>query len=618
MAFQDFREKYLAYNWRGQQYRLGNWNGTPNWQAHEHEYKNYPLREGRVQLRRELPPLWPLDPVVRTERSDASRAKARETLEMAGEWFTSKGQFECVRLLGYGGLGLTAQFKYTGVQPAMNLVLKVALGKSEDELLRREEMATRKMRRAAHCIQMIDHNKIGIPPREKFFFGDMDEEDSSGDSDDSSGDESVDDLDEPPRKRTRREITEQVPQALQMKMHVRRIHIQDRHALQEQREAAMGYVLANQHRGADWVSNQVSRLGHLQIPWQDYILLEFCEGGDLENLLIKINEMDQKVPNRVLWSFWLCLVRACVAMEYPPKKFHPKRRFPPPTEPGALAKAYADLGLTPQDAEQRYPGKVVGNDLYEDLPPATRRWAGKRMVHFDIDPKNILMKDVDILATDEEHRLVPHLKLADFGLAKFIKPNKRNAYYNRYRFRGKYGYYAPEQFGVDYDYVTAYDPDGPELSEQPVAGNFGSWTNVWGIALTLWQLMTGLDVPVPPTPSPPPPSLLDPDPPVDYCQLLETVGDDDHLAAHVDPELVAVLKRCLRHRPDQRPSLEELLQGAQAGIAKRFPGESDAEIRDWVRDVVRGAPTEPPPPPLSLSDADVGAALGVAIGRVGI
>ena len=59
------------------------------------------------------------------------------------------------------------------------------------------------------------------------------------------------------------------------------------------------------------------------------------------------------------------MVKSCLAMKYPPRKFHPDRAR------GAGPSAEKD-----------------GQDLDEQVPPAKRRWRAKRMVHFDIDPSN--------------------------------------------------------------------------------------------------------------------------------------------------------------------------------------------------------------------------------------
>lgn len=57
------------------------------------------------------------------------------------------------------------------------------------------------------------------------------------------------------------------------------------------------------------------------------------------------------------------------------------------------------------------------------------------------------------------------------------------------RRRGKWGYFAPEQFGPEWEYLTEPGAGlgilGPEVSEQPIAGNYGSPMNLWGVALVI-------------------------------------------------------------------------------------------------------------------------------------
>ncbi len=90
---------------------------------------------------------------------------------------------------------------------------------------------------------------------------------------------------------------------------------------------------------------------------KDYIVLEYLQNGDLKNMITKIFNDRGLIPDRVLWSFWLCLVKQCIGLAYYPRKFHPNRR------------------------------QNTGN-LDEFIPPPEQRWREKRMVHFDFDPLN--------------------------------------------------------------------------------------------------------------------------------------------------------------------------------------------------------------------------------------
>ncbi|KAI8633890.1 hypothetical protein F5Y19DRAFT_471148 [Xylariaceae sp. FL1651] len=46
--------------------------------------------------------------------------------------------------------------------------------------------------------------------------------------------------------------------------------------------------------------------------------LEYLEGGTLRNFQERAANAGTWIPNRLLWKIWLCMVRQCVAMAYPP------------------------------------------------------------------------------------------------------------------------------------------------------------------------------------------------------------------------------------------------------------------------------------------------------------
>ncbi|TGJ80931.1 hypothetical protein E0Z10_g7840 [Xylaria hypoxylon] len=48
------------------------------------------------------------------------------------------------------------------------------------------------------------------------------------------------------------------------------------------------------------------------------LVLEYLENGSLSQLRQRLEYERRVIPNRVLWPIFLCLVRACVAMKYPP------------------------------------------------------------------------------------------------------------------------------------------------------------------------------------------------------------------------------------------------------------------------------------------------------------
>ncbi|OTB12188.1 hypothetical protein K445DRAFT_305999 [Daldinia sp. EC12] len=527
------------------------------------------------------------------------------------EYFNS-ATFQYQKVLGYGGLGLALHYRYNGDQEPKDVAMKLSLKSWEADDLRQEERAMTKLAGAVHTVQLIEPHEVGAPPLAPYYpYPNGDDSSSPGES---SGDESIDRPIRPIRGSRR-----------------------DRTPAERYRRA-----MNLERRRAEW-SWMINQAG----PRKDFLLLEYLEGGDLRMLISKIAstagpEGIARIPNRVLWALWLCLVRACVGMKYPPRKFHPER--------------------------------FDRRDLIENAPPARKRWRAKNMVHFDIDPTNIFVGNLerpagfveeseesaqetptpnpDEVAEDEdgdtaevqaplqammtyfsglvqrwtssgpantrrrepeprkrkydvyqrdrqgnEHIFVPKLKLGDFGLAEEIKNYKRNDYYVRRRASGKTWFYAPEQFGPEWEQIPA-NPDGPEAGEDLVAGNYGSPMNVWAIALTMWVLITQSTPPLPPQPQIPPgvniPQGVDinvalrqahPDLPISYCPLLMDGGFD-----YIDVDLRTAIYECMYHQPTYRPTVEQLLLQAQEGIGRRYAQESDEEVNDWVKTFMLSAP----------------------------
>ncbi|KAI2627705.1 kinase-like domain-containing protein [Hypoxylon sp. NC1633] len=591
--------------------------------------------------------------------ADNSVNQARDAVVHARQYFDTI-TFQYQKALGFGGFGLALHYKYLSIDGARDLVIKLSLLGWESRAIRKEEDIMRRLLRAAHCVQLIGPESLGQLPRSHH--SEIDVSDSS-DEKDSSGDESVTGAPPPRRQKAR------TPQSL-------------RAALER-----------TQQRAADYQQSQAG-----QPPRPDYLIMEYVAGGSLETLIGRCVEVgqgvNQRIPNRVLWSIWLCLVRACVAMKYPPRKFHPNRL--------------------------RHSRPTGREDLIETVPGARRRWRAKNIVHFDIDPTNIFIGDFEVgggagseqplrlprrrkadeisdspakpktrrrrrlgvgrlsmsqlipedsqvahalmslfgmprtpnagseaskstsatpgtgttgslSSTDTsrperreepvqpdrepgEHILFPRLKLADYGLAKEVKTFKRNTYYFYLRRIGKLGFMSPEQFTSEWDTLPP-TANGSEVSEHPTAGSYGSATNIWGIAVTMWILITQRLPPTPPQPQVPPGVVLPPgydansaspgsNPqntpeykaalaqlsstmPISYCVGMDNSGN----YTHVDEELREVIYRCMYHSPEHRPTIEDLLEQAQRGLQKVFDNEPDDVVNRWVDDFLLSAPT---------------------------
>ncbi|KAI0483486.1 hypothetical protein F4859DRAFT_528879 [Xylaria cf. heliscus] len=581
-------------------------------------------------------------------RDNLVRARHREITTYFG-----KPRHHVQRILGVGGNGIAIHFKDRGPghdnDPGRDFVVKLALENWQSDEIVEEKMMMRKVKGSAHCVQVIDPPDVGKPEEEPVVLP-LADFDSSTDGD-SSGNESL----------SRAEVS---------RKHVipKRRRRNPRHwEIKRQRKIA---------REAE-IEREMRRQGKRRMR-RDYIIMEYLQHGNLASLIFKLNEHEREdghvyeVPNRVLWGFWLCLIRACIAMEYPPRKFHPHRKRPVPGNAVDYLKARMNKmvrDLKGLGIPLIMPGGLEG-DLIEDLPArpgGPRQWKLQRrqnMIHRDMDATNIFVNGLELDGpgvvhwqenknaisqtaddanpgdqdktesknksfeyTDKrpdrinhEHDLIPRLKLGDFGQAVCIKREKTNEYYHAYREGGKHGEYPPEHFGPEWQQIEV-DRYGDQLADSRTCGYYSNKTNIWASALTMWELITKLQPPTPPAPQPPysevlnfPPyndqgqtnmDLIFDDPQyaefkISYCALLRdpTVTDYDW----VDENLRDTIFRCMYHKPNDRPSLEELLSQAERNVEVDASGESDEYIREWIQywffDAPRGGGPRPPGGPL--------------------
>ncbi|KAI1207563.1 kinase-like protein [Annulohypoxylon truncatum] len=504
--------------------------------------------------------------------SDPRIERVKKSYKDAKNYFAQTDRFYFQKALGFGGLGLALHYRYEGVEPVKDVVVKLSLRGWIAEDIRREENAAKAMAGAAHCIQLIDKPTVGF--KETKYKPEPDDMDSS-EEDESSGDDSMDEGSARPPRKPRSAMTEE-------ELAAKKRRRDDREADADSDLVIMG-----------------------DSATKDFMLLEYVEGGSLVHLIDKLQQKEKAtgqrvaIPNRVLWALWLCMIRACVALKYPPRKFHPGRR----------------TGYRPQGQ----------TDLIEIIPPQSKRWRKKNWVHFDIDPSNIFIGNLEIpleemggkrKRADEaqpdrdsvEHNFVPKLKLADFGLMREIKPYKRNIYYSVRRKTGKNTFFAPEQFAAEWDRIPP-TKDGGEVGEQRIAGNYGSPMNVYQMALSMWVVITQLSPPLPVQPQPPAglnpkrnkkgliPSYLDqfvdptdPETRISYCPLLMDPARSTY--DYVDIELRTAIYECMYHRQDDRPTVERLLEQARKGANKIFSGETDASVKEWVDEFLFNAPSD--------------------------
>ncbi|KAI1747014.1 kinase-like domain-containing protein [Xylaria castorea] len=116
------------------------------------------------------------------------------------------------------------------------------------------------------------------------------------------------------------------------------------------------------------------------------ILLEYIENGSLQKLSQRAWRLNIDFPNRLLWSFYLCLVRACAGLHYP--------------------------HVVPKPGD----GPLVLETITRPEPNG--------FAHNDIALRNIMVGRSDHLVA--EHGIMPRLHLIDYGLSTDI-PNSKQA-----------------------------------------------------------------------------------------------------------------------------------------------------------------------------------------------
>ncbi|KAI0470368.1 hypothetical protein F4859DRAFT_515893 [Xylaria cf. heliscus] len=107
------------------------------------------------------------------------------------------------------------------------------------------------------------------------------------------------------------------------------------------------------------------------------LLMDWIENGMLWDFYEKRSELDEPLPNRLLWSLFLCLCRIVVGLAWPPR----------------------DLGR-----------QVRGRPTLEVIPPLNengQRPPKSRLLHVMIDKLEPM-----------EHKTIPLLKLIDFGMSR--------------------------------------------------------------------------------------------------------------------------------------------------------------------------------------------------------
>ncbi|RYP50983.1 hypothetical protein DL768_003567 [Monosporascus sp. mg162] len=280
----------------------------------------------------------------------------------------------------------------------------------------------------------------------------------------------------------------------------------------------------------------------------DAMVMEFVPNGDLSTFIRRVNQLQTEFPGMVFWKFFLCPY---------PVEFIPAN----------------------QGRINKYP---IMEYIPDDQGPT-------RIVHFDLDPKNIFVGRA--ISGSNEHSFSPILRLGDFGLTVEVEDEKPDQYYEQLRSYGKHGFLAPEQFCEDWDYLVS---NSNSVRTHHIAGNYGPHTNIWGVGLTMECLITGCR----------PPQPVRVTQVFDETRGVTSMTCGEHLLSdpkydYIDGDLRRIVAQCQAYYPKDRPGFRELEEAVMLAInSKKYP-HTEQDIIEWFDGILPNA--KPPPPPESAA-----------------
>ncbi|KAK3897910.1 hypothetical protein C8A05DRAFT_38517 [Staphylotrichum tortipilum] len=274
-----------------------------------------------------------------------------------------------------------------------------------------------------------------------------------------------------------------------------------------------------------------------------------------------------------------------------------KKQFPPRLPPG------------PPPNDVLLLEHLRHGDLHKVLSPPgpLARWnhtsgrpgGGSGMVHWDIDPQNIMVGGNDGPPGDD-HTPFPILKLGDLGLAVQMTPGVMNSKWTIWeaRTRSKSEYLTPEQFTEEWDWVE----EDPRDCDPPAktAGKYSHLTNLYQFALVMANAITATYTQCPPIHSQM--DIIDRNNPGQSLRVWTYGGYLlERRYRHVDILLRRLVAQCLCDQPAHRPNLDDLKRTIETRLAHHNWAGADAAVavQGWTANVLGhppGPPMQPVPP----------------------
>ncbi|KAI1319414.1 kinase-like domain-containing protein [Xylariaceae sp. FL0255] len=298
-------------------------------------------------------------------------------------------------------------------------------------------------------------------------------------------------------------------------------------------------------------------------PFQrPYIFQEYLENGTLSDLADRYSMLrGGRLPNRILWAVFFCLVRSITALAYPP----------------------GDPNIGP-----RYPSEK----LSETVPLDTNSYPAGSLVHGDIHTKNIMFGEIERPSFNPqhprpifEHERIPIVKLIDFGSAKNMRfeevayevglswrydiildlAAKKKAEEAR---NSRVDLPAEPNSDIQPDTIGQHGWDNPFVfTNAPYARSYATGFNIGIIGAVMTSLITD-------------------DPDVWSALLARPVmlefmnqRRNSGLDPNLDEDLLELVARCIANEPTNRPELSQLLSLLQGYMYMKteqaYPGNND-------------------------------------------
>ncbi|ROW06576.1 hypothetical protein VMCG_04264 [Cytospora schulzeri] len=179
------------------------------------------------------------------------------------------------------------------------------------------------------------------------------------------------------------------------------------------------------------------------------------------------------------------------------------------------------------------------------------------------------------------------VQIGDLGLSASFTQNDRRDLLKIMRARtfGKDIIFTPEQTTKDWDYLDT----APILLNEPTAGNYDWWTNLYQVAHVMWQLITGLRPVVPPECSRE--EFTRPDGTSFYAWTYGGLVLDERYG-YTDRDLRKIVAQGMAHQPSDRPTMTELEAIILDKISTNWAA---AELMPERKTAIRDILDRPPP-----------------------